>query len=57
MDPSSGLFLEHVKEISFGGSATMENMKIIATQTFQSMMEGAGIARGWIPETIKEQLN
>ena len=44
-DPSSGVFVEkELEEISFGGSATTENLKNIARQTFQSMMEGAGIA-------------
>jgi len=60
-DPSSGVFLEQaIEEISFGGSATTENLKNIARQTFQSMMtgvRGVGIARGWIPETKKEHIS
>jgi hypothetical protein len=60
-DPSSGEFCEKdLEEISFGGSATTENVKKIANQTFKSMVDGVrgiGIARGWIPETKKEHIS
>jgi hypothetical protein len=58
---SSGEFLEkHFKEISFGGSATTENLKKIAQQTFASMAgaaTGFGVAKGWIPAVKKEHIS
>lgn len=55
---SSGEFLEkHFEEISFGGSATTENLKKIAKETFASMAgadTGFGVAKGWIP-AVKEK--
>jgi uncharacterized ubiquitin-like protein YukD len=55
---SSGEFLEkHFEEISLGGSATTENLKKIAKETFASMAgaaTGFGVAKGWIP-AVKEK--
>jgi uncharacterized ubiquitin-like protein YukD len=55
---SSGEFIEkHFEEISLGGSATTENLKKIAKETFASMAgaaTGFGVAKGWIP-AVKEK--
>jgi hypothetical protein len=60
-DPSSGEFLEkHFEEISFGGSATTENLKKIAKDTFTRMTNAAtgfGVAKGWIPVIKKEHIS
>ena len=56
-DSSSGVFLD--KEISFGGSATTENVKKIIQETFDSMSNTAtkiGVAKGWIPAAKKEHI-
>ena len=51
---SSGEFLEkHFEEIFFDGSATTENLKKIARETYASISNAAtgfGIAKGWIPK-------
>jgi hypothetical protein len=58
---SSGEFLEkHFEEISFGGSATTENLKKIAKETFNSMANAAtgfGVAQGWIPAVQKQHIS
>jgi hypothetical protein len=60
-DSSSGEFLEQqFEEISFGGSATTENLKKIAKETFNNMLggvRGIGIAKGWIPPVKKEHIS
>jgi len=60
-DPSSGEFMEkHFEEISFGGSATTENLKKIAKDTFTRMTNAAtgfGVAKGWIPVTKEKHIS
>ncbi|KAJ2994146.1 hypothetical protein HDV02_001843 [Globomyces sp. JEL0801] len=51
---SSGEFLEkHFEEISFGGSATTENLKKIVKETFASM----AVAKGWIPAVQEKHIS
>ncbi len=60
-EPSSGFFQEfQLDEISFGGSATTENLKKIAKDTFITMSKaarGLGVAQGLIPATKKEHIS
>ena len=58
---SSGEFQEqHFEEISFGASATTENLKKIVKDTVNMMNNAAGgfgVAKGWIPASKKEHIS